>query len=188
MQPRRAILATLCGAAAAVSALGAAPGGGAAPQAGQSAQVDLSVQTSGGTGTPAAGAPLTFSIHNKGPDDAAGPVELDIVLVSAGATGAGLPDGCTALGGTADTGAPVVHCRLAAAVTANGGEDISIPLAAAGQGQGQGQSQSQSRADRADQTGQPAEAMVHVSPTPESGDVETNPRDNSRTIPLGGQQ
>jgi hypothetical protein len=182
MQPRRAILAALCGAAAAVSALGAAPRGGTAPQAGQSAQVDLSVQTSGGTGTPAAGAPLTFSIHNKGPDDAAGPVELDIVLVSAGATGAGLPDGCTALGGTADTGAPVVHCQLAAAVTANGGEDISIPLAAAGQGQGQ------SRADRADQTGQPAEAMVHVSPTPESGDVETNPRDNSKTIPLGGQQ
>src|SRR3954467_15432972 len=122
MQPRRAILAALCGTAAAVAALGAGPGGAVpqsaqSAQAGQSAQVDLSVQTSGGSGAPAAGAPLTFSIHNKGPDDAAGPIELDVVLVSAGAAGTGLPDGCAGLGGSADTGAPVVHCQLASAIT-----------------------------------------------------------------------
>jgi hypothetical protein len=142
--------------------------GAAAADPGQVNRVDLSIQQGGGGSTaPAAGASaLAFSVHNAGPGDAAGPVEVDVVLVHTAAAEQGLPDGCATLSGSADQDASVVHCVLADKVPAKGAADVSIPLAG-----------SSSFA-----TGPTGLAMVHVWPAPGSSDVETNPLDNEAVL------
>jgi hypothetical protein len=173
----RMMRAAACGAAAgaAVLAVGLAGApGAAAADPGKANMVDLSVSPTGGAGgsAPAAGADaLTFSIHNAGPGDAAGPVEVDAVLVNTGAAGTGLPAGCAALGGSDTSGAPVVRCVLADPVSADGDADVSIPLAGSGSG--------------GPEAWPGMLAMVHVSPARGSADVDTNPLNNNAMFTIG---
>lgn len=135
-------------------ALGLTGASGAAADSTQANLVDLSLQRS--TPPPVGGGVLMFGVLNAGPDNAAAPIQLDLLLIHTRAATVGLPDGCGTLGGSPTRGAPLVHCMLDDTIPAGGAVDVSIPLAGSGSGL----------------------ALVHVWPGARSGDVETNPLNN----------